>query len=96
MAGQQRSMEGSEEQKQAAAREAREQGKLPSEVKATTGASKQRKEAAANASHQEKMDLKHEGKAGGAKATTRDERARPGPNSRDRDPGRDDREAPFQ
>ena len=96
MAGQQRSMEGSEEQKQAAAREAREEGKLPSEVKATTGSSKQRKEAPAGASHQEKMDLKHEGKAGGAKATERNERARPGPNSRDRDPGRDDDDAPFE
>ena len=96
MAGQQRRMEGSEEQKQAAAREAREQGKRPSEVRATTGASKQRKEAPGNASHQEKMDLKHEGKKGGSKASARNERARPGPNSRDRDPGRDDREAPFQ
>ncbi|AHG88266.1 hypothetical protein J421_0729 [Gemmatirosa kalamazoonensis] len=93
---QQRRMEGSEEQKQAAAREAREQGKRPSETSATTGASKQRKEAPASASHQEKMDLKHEGKAGGSKATKRNERARPGPNSRDRDPGRDDREAPFR
>lgn len=94
MAGQQRSMEGSEEQKQAAAREAREQGKLPSEVGATTGASKQRKEATGNETHQEKMDLKHEGKRGGSKASARDERARPG--NRENDPGRDDREAPFQ
>jgi len=94
MAGQQRSMEGSEEQKQAAAREAREQGKQPSEVQATTGASKQRKEAPDDATHQEKMDLKHEGKHGGSKASDRDERARPG--NRERDPGRDDREAPFQ
>jgi len=93
MAGQQRSMEGSEEQKQAAAREAREQGKQPSEVRATTGASKQRQEASNDASHQEKMDQKHEGKAGGSQATARDERARPG--NRDVDPGRDDREAPF-
>ena len=95
MAGQQRSMEGSEEQKQAAAREAREQGKRPSETSATTGASKQRKEAPASASHQEKMDLKHEGKQHGRQGED-NERARPGPNSRDRDPGRDDREAPFQ
>jgi hypothetical protein len=94
MAGQQRRMEGSEEQKQKAAREAREEGKRPSETRATTGASKQRKEAPGNASHQEKMDLKHEGKRGGAKATKRDEHARPG--NRERDPGRDDREAPFQ
>ena len=94
MAGQQRRMEGSEEQKRAAAREAREQGKLPSEERATTGASKQRQEAPDNASHQEKMDLKHEGKRGGSKASARNERARPG--NRETDPGRDDREAPFQ
>lgn len=95
MAGQQRRMEGSEEQKQAAAREAREQGRLPSEASATTGASKQRKAAPSDASHQEKMDLKHEGKQPGRQEEDA-ERARPGPNSRDRDPGRDDRDAPFQ
>jgi hypothetical protein len=93
---QQRNMEGDANQKRAAAREAKAQGKRPSEMSATTGASKQRKEASSNASHQEKMDLKHEGKAGGSKATKRNERARPGPNSRERDPGRDDREAPFR
>ena len=93
MAGKQRRMEGSEEQKQAAAREARQQGKLPSEVSATTGASKQRKKAPNNASHQEKMDLKHEGKQKGRQEQD-NERARPG--SRETDPGRDDREAPFQ
>jgi hypothetical protein len=91
MAGQQRNMEGGNEQRRKAAREAREQGKRPSEMGATLGASKQLKSAPKNASHQEKMDLKHEGKAN---ATKRDQRARPG--SRDRDPGRDDREAPFQ
>ena len=93
MAGQQRNMEGDEEQKRAAAREAKAAGRKPSEVGATTGASKQRKEAPDNASHQEKMDLKHEGKQGGRQEQD-DERARPG--SRDSDPGRDDREAPFQ
>ena len=56
MAGQERNMEGSEEQKQKAAREAKAQGKKPSEMGATTGASKQRKEASRNASHQEKLD----------------------------------------
>ena len=96
MAGrQQRSMEGDANQKRKAARDAKAEGKRPSEMSATTGASKQTKSAPNDASHQEKMDLKHEGKAGGAKATKRAERARPGPNSRDRDPGRDDREAPF-
>jgi hypothetical protein len=93
VAGQQRKMEGNEEQKRAAAREAKAEGKRPSEVGATTGASKQRKEAPSNASHQEKMDLKHEGKQPGRQEQD-DERARPG--SRDTDPGRDDREAPFQ
>ena len=88
MAGQKRSMEGSEEQKQAAAREAREQGRLPSEDRATTGATKQRKAAPGNASHQEKMDLKHEGKKGGEAASPRDEQPRPG--NRERDPGRDE------
>ena len=51
MAGQQRNMEGNEEQKRAAAREAKEQGKRPSEVGATTGASKQTKKVLNNASH---------------------------------------------
>jgi len=86
-------MEGSEEQKQAAAREAKEHGKKPSEVGATTGASKQRKEAPSDATHQEKMELKHEGKHGGSKATD-NEHARPG--NRDRDPGRDDRDDPTE
>ena len=86
MAGQQRSMEGSEEQKQKAAREARAQGKKPSEMSATTGASKQRKEASRNASHQEKLDQKHEGKRDNEQGP---ERARPG--SRETDPKRTDR-----
>ncbi|MGZ8376571.1 MAG: hypothetical protein ACXWZS_11235 [Gemmatirosa sp.] len=93
MAGQNRNMEGNADQKRAAAREAREQGKKPSEMSATTGASKQRKEAPDNATHQEKMDLKHEGKQPGRQEQD-NERARPG--SRESDPGRDDREAPFQ
>ena len=86
MAGQERSMEGSEEQKQKAGREAKAQGKKPSEVKATTGASKQRKEAKPNATHQEKMDLKHEGKRDNEQGP---ERARPG--NRESDPKRTDR-----
>jgi hypothetical protein len=94
MAGHQRSMEGDADQKRAAAREAKTEGKRPSEVSATTGASKQRKEATGDETHQEKMVLKHEGKRGGSKASARDERARPG--NRESDPGRDDREAPSQ
>ena len=52
MARQQRNMEGDNEQRRAAAREAREQGKKPSEVGATLGASKQLKSAKGNDSHQ--------------------------------------------
>lgn len=55
-------MEGSEDQKRAAAREAREHGKDASEVGATTGASHQRTEAKKGDSHQERLDLKREGK----------------------------------
>ena len=93
MAGQQRSMEGDADQKRAAAREAKAEGKRPSEVGATTGASKQRKEAPRNASHQEKMELKHEGKHGGGKANDH-EHARPG--NRDTDPGRSDDDDPTE
>ncbi len=93
MAGQNRNMEGSPEQKRAAAREAKEHGKLPSEVGATTGASKQTKRAPNNASHQERMDLKHEGKNAHGQETDR-ERARPG--NRDTDPDRSDQDDPTE
>ncbi len=78
--------EGDANQKRAAARDAKEHGHAPSEVGATTGASKQRKEAPQNATHQEKMELKHEGKAIGPKANDH-EHARPG--NRETDPQRD-------
>ena len=70
-------MEGDEQQKQAAAREARAHGKLPSEVGATTGASKQHTDARPGATHQERLDLKREGKvnqegAPGARPGSRD------------------------
>lgn len=55
-------MEGSEEQRRQAARDAREEGRRPSEVGATTGGSQQRTEAKGNLSHQERLDLKREGK----------------------------------
>ena len=84
MAGQQRNQEGDANQKRAAAREAREQGKRPSEMSATTGASKQRKSAKGADSHQERMDLKHEGKRNSKPG----ERARPG--NRETDPKRTD------
>ena len=82
MAGQQRNMEGNEEQKRKAAREAKEQGKLPSEMSATTGASKQRKEAKPDASHQERLEQTHEGK----QQPPPGDQARPG--NRDEDPKR--------
>lgn len=86
MAKQQREMEGDATQRRRAAREARAQGKRPSEVGATLGASKQRKQADARQSHQDRLELKNEGKAAGSK---RGNEARPG--SRDRDPKRTDR-----
>ena len=82
---QQRNIEGDADQKRAAAREAKAQGKRPSEMSATTGASKQRKEARPNATHQEKLDLKHEGK----RNQRAGERARPG--NRETDPKRTNR-----
>lgn len=77
-----KSMEGSEEQKQKLAREAREQGKSASEVGATTGASKQRARADKDDSHQKRLDQKHEGKTDDV-THTQDEEARPG--ARDND-----------
>lgn len=79
-------MEGSEEQRRAAARDAREQGKRPSEVGATTGASQQRQEAQNGMSHQERLDLKREGKQDHLTENTPE--ARPG----SRDPDTLDRE----
>ena len=85
MARQQRQMEGGDEERRRKAREARRQGKRPSEMGATLGASKQRKEAKRSASHQERLDLKGEGKRG----TRSTGRARPG--NRDADPKRTNR-----
>lgn len=55
-------MEGDNRERRKMAKEAREQGKSPSEIGATLGASKQRTEASADMSHQERLDLKREGK----------------------------------
>ena len=74
-------MEGSEEQKRAAARDAAEQGQSASEIGGTTGGSKQRTESERAMSHQEKLDLKREGKLEHTRANTPE--ARPG--SRDAD-----------
>jgi hypothetical protein len=85
MAGQQRNMEGDNEQRRRAARDARKQDKRPSEVGATLGASKQRKEAPKKASHQERMETKGEGKRGPGTSG----KSRPG--NRRTDPKRTDR-----
>lgn len=74
-------MEGDNRQRRAAAREAREHGVSPSEVGATTGASKQQAKADANATHQERIDQKREGKHDVISQNT--PQARPG--SRDAD-----------
>lgn len=74
-------MEGSEEQKRQAAREARDEGKSASGVGASTGGSQQRTEARSGMSHQERLDLKREGKPD--QITENTPEARPG--SRDSD-----------
>jgi hypothetical protein len=55
-------MEGDNRQRRKMAKEARDEGKKPSEVGATLGASKQRAEADDNVSHQERIDQIREGK----------------------------------
>jgi hypothetical protein len=74
-------MEGSEEQKRTAARDAREHGKNASETGATTGSTQQRTKAKSDQSHQEKVDLQREGKP--EQLTENTPEARPG--SRDED-----------
>jgi hypothetical protein len=79
-------MEGNEEQKRAAARRARGEGRQASEVGATTGGSKQRQEAQPGASHQQRIDLQREGKQDQLSENTPE--ARPG----SRDPDTPDRQ----
>ena len=55
-------MEGDNRERREKAKEARREGKKPSEVGRTLGASKQRTDADDNMTHQEKLDLKSEGK----------------------------------
>jgi hypothetical protein len=55
-------MEGNNEQRRAAAKEAREQGKSASETGTSLGSSKQREEASESDSHQERIDGKRQGK----------------------------------
>jgi hypothetical protein len=83
-----KSMEGSPEQKRQAAREAREEGRKPSEVGRTTGASQQRTEADDDLTHQQRLDLKREGKPDVISENTPE--ARPG----SRDPDTADRDEP--
>jgi len=85
MAGHTRKMEGDENQRRAAARKARSEGKAPSEVGATLGASKQLKSAKGDASHQEKMDSQSAGKRGPGTS------GKPRPGNREIDPKRTDR-----
>jgi hypothetical protein len=63
MAKQQRKMEGDENQRRQAARDARRAGKAPSEVSATLGASKQRKEASSKST--DRLAQRREGKQRG-------------------------------
>jgi len=74
-------MEGDNKQRRAKAKRARDEGKKPSEVGGTMGASKQRNESNSDMSHQEKLDLKREGKHDVIRENTPE--ARPG--SRDAD-----------
>lgn len=85
MARQQRKMEGDENQRRQAARDARSAGKAPSEMRATLGASKQRKEAKADASHSERSEQRTEGKRGAGTS------GKPRPGNRDKDPKRTNR-----
>ena len=85
MAGHTRKMEGDENQRRRAAKKARAEGKLPSEVGATLGASKQLKSAKAGASHQEKLETQGEGKRGPGTS------GKPRPGNRETDPKRTER-----
>jgi hypothetical protein len=59
-------MEGDANQRRKKAREARLHGKRPSEVQATTGASKQREHEERSEEHDEKVARRHEGKQASA------------------------------
>ena len=58
--------EGNEQQKRKAARAARAEGKKPSEVGATRGASGQIEKVRGGASHKERFETREQGKAGHA------------------------------
>ena len=84
-------MDGGEEQKRQAARDARDEGKSAVEVGATTGVSRQRTEARGSMSHQERLDRKREGKPD--QITEETFTRRPGPGRRH--PGPRDVSAPV-
>jgi len=77
-------MEGDANQRRQAAREAKAEGKLPSEKRATLGASKQRKEAKQGADHSERLEQRSEGKRGAGTS------GKPRPGNRNKDPKRGD------
>lgn len=84
-----KSMEGQPAERAAIAREAREHGKKPSEVGATTGASKQRTKSDDTMTHQQKVDLEREGKVEPMQSSKQNTpEARPG----SRDPDTPDQE----
>lgn len=74
-------MEGGNRERRKMAREARDRGKKPSEIGATTGASKQRQKVPGRATTQERIDAKREGKTPSVRQTPPEA----GPGSRDND-----------
>lgn len=62
-------VEGNEDQRRAAARQARREGEAPSAQKETTGASKQRTHRPRHESHEDKVAAIHQGKQGWQKDT---------------------------
>ena len=80
-------MEGDNQERRKLAKDARDEGKRPSEVGASQGASKQRAEAGDDMTHQQRLDLKPEGKHEVISANT--PTARP----RSRDADTEDRES---
>jgi hypothetical protein len=85
MAGHTRKMEGDENERRRAASKARSQGKAPSEVGATLGASKQLRQAKKDASHQEKLETRNMVKRNAGTS------GKPRPGNRDTDPKRTER-----
>jgi hypothetical protein len=77
-----RDMEGDNEQRRKAGRKARDEGRLPSEVGATLGASKQLKQVKRDASHDDRLATEAEGKRGAGTG------GKPRPGNREIDPKR--------